>query len=204
MLPTNTHRSSLLLLCLCSAPAIAQQGADTPMLHELAIGLFTHDWGPFADDHEHGIDPNLELQFNAPEWEGWRRIGSPYPTLGITPNLAGDTSALYGGVTYEFSLANRYTDPLTRNLFVSAGLGVALHDGPLHKDSYGCDHGSDCGFGYRVLPHFKFEIGGFFSGNHGLSLSYDHMSHYFILPGENEGIDHFGIRYHYRFGGPAS
>jgi len=48
------------------------------------------------------------------------------------------------------------------------------------------------------------ELGKYFGKNQGLSLFYDHMSHKGILPGENEGIDHIGIRYHYTFSKPTS
>ncbi len=91
---------------------------------------------------------------------------------------------------------------LTKNLFVAGGVGLALHNGPLHKNKSDCEHHSDCGFGYRVLPRLSGEIGTKFWHNHGLSLFYDHMSHKGILPGENEGIDHLGIRYHYTFDNP--
>jgi hypothetical protein len=35
-----------------------------------------------------------------------------------------------------------------------------------------------------------------------MSLFYDHMSHRGVLPGEIEGIDHIGIRYHFAFNKP--
>lgn len=82
---------------------------------------------------------------------------------------------------------------------MAGGVSVALHDGPLHKDKVGCKEASDCGFGYRALPRLAVELGTNFAERHGASLFYDHMSHKGILPGENEGIDHIGIRYHYRF-----
>jgi lipid A 3-O-deacylase len=50
------------------------------------------------------------------------------------------------------------------------------------------------------LPRLGFEVGGYFTDKQGVSVFYDHMSHKGILGGENEGIDHIGIRYHLRFG----
>jgi len=179
-----------------------------PSVHKLVFGLFLHDRGPASDRHESGVDPNWEIQLKPPDWKYWKWIGSPVPMAGMTPNFNGDTSVFYAGLGYEFSLSNRFTDRLTnnltKNLFVSGGLSAALHNGPLHKNKFGCREDSDCGFGYRVLPRLNIELGSYFWGNQGLSLFYDHMSHKGILPGENEGIDHIGIRYHLKFNVPKS
>lgn len=188
---------------LCSAAA----EDNHPLLHKTVFGMFLHDRGPGSDRHESGVDPNWEIQFNAPQWQLWQWIGSPYPMIGITPNFKGDTSVFYGGLNYEFSLSNKFTDKvtydLTKNLFIAGNASLALHNGPLHKKTVGCEERSDCGFGYRVLPRLGIELGTAFLRNYGVSLFYDHMSHKGILPGENEGLDHIGIRYHYTFNNPA-
>jgi hypothetical protein len=195
----------LLFVCvlLASQAASAAETKDTPVLYKSVFGLLLHDRGPASDRHESGVDPNWELQLNPPGWKVWRWIGAPYPTVGITPNFNGDTSVFYAGVTYELSLSSKLTDAwthnLTKTLFVAGGLSAALHNGPLHKNPVGCEEQSDCGFGYRALPRLNIELGTKFRENHGISLFYDHMSHKGILPGENEGIDHIGIRYHYNF-----
>jgi lipid A 3-O-deacylase len=194
----------LFLLILFTSPAsLASETKEIPLLYKSAFGLVLHDRGPASDRHEHGLDPNWELQLNPSDWKVWRWIGAPYPMLGLTPNFNGDTSVFYGGITYELSLSNKVTDTLTRgltkNLFLGAGLSAAIHNGPLHKNQLGCEERSDCGFGYRVLPRLNVELGSKFLRQHGISLFYDHMSHKGLLPGENEGIDHIGIRYHYYF-----
>lgn len=74
-------------------------------------------------------------------------------------------------------------------------LGVALHDGPLHKDPVRCQLYSDCGYGIRVLPRFGLELGYRVNSAASVSLFYDHMSHKWIVAGENEGLDHIGLRY---------
>jgi len=194
----------LALLLLASPTICAAFENPFPAVRKTIFGLALHDRGPLSDRHENGVDPNLELQFNAPEWRLWRWIGAPNPTFGFTPNFNGGTSVVYGGVNYELSLSNRWTDDLTgrltKNLFVGASLSAALHNGPLHKNPIGCEERSDCGFGYRVLPRFGLEMGGYWGDKHGISLFFDHMSHKGVLPGENEGIDHIGIRYHLLFG----
>lgn len=196
----------LLLIFVLTLAGRARAAGDSPLpaIHKLVFGLFLHDRGPASDRHESGVDPNWEIQLTPPQWKYWSWIGSPSPMAGMTPNFNGDTSAFYAGLNYEFSLSNRLTDGLTRNLFISGGLSAALHNGPLHKEKIGCREDSDCGFGYRVLPRLNIELGSYFRGNQGLSLFWDHMSHKGVLPGENEGIDHIGIRYHVKFHTPKS
>ena len=192
-------------LLFCASVGLARVGdaPSEPLARKTVFGVLLHDRGPFSDDHEIGVDPNWELQFNPPNWSAWRWLGSPAPMLGVTPNFTGDTSVFYAGLSYELSLSNRWTDELTLNLtkhlFVGASASVALHNGPLHKNNRGCDERSDCGYGHRALPRLGFELGGYFSAQQGISIFYDHMSHKYILPGENEGLDHIGIRYHFLF-----
>lgn len=193
------------LLSTATVPALAAAGdGSEPLLHKAIFGLALHDRGPFSDRHESGVDPHAEVQFTPPRWSAWRWIGSPHPMLGLTANFTGDTSVFYAGLNYELSLSNRWTDAatadFTKQLFVGANLSAGVHNGPLHKERISCKERSDCGFGYRVLPRLGFEVGGYFAERHGLSFFYDHMSHKGVLPGENEGIDHIGIRYHWRFG----
>jgi len=192
-----------LLLCVFVESARAAETSTDPWLHKTIFGLLLHDRGPFSDRHEGGVDLHWELQLIQPSWQAWRWLGSPNPMFGLTPNFNGDTSVFYGGLSYEFSLSNRWTDELTANLtrylFLTGSLSVALHNGPLHKEEVGCRERSDCGFGYRALPRLAFEVGTYLGEKHGISLFYDHMSHKGLLPGENEGIDHIGIRYHLIF-----
>ena len=50
-----------------------------------------------------------------------------------------------------------------------------------------------------MLPRLNVEFGTKFLDSHAIAVFYDHMSHKKVLSGENEGIDHIGIRYHYMF-----
>jgi hypothetical protein len=203
MLNFSLFTTSLLMLFL-PAFSQAQTKVEQPWVRKVVFGLVAHDRGPFSDKHEGGVDPNWEIQLNPPRWKYWRWLGSPLPIIGATPNFNGDTSVFYGGVNYEFKLSNKTLDAwtynLTKTLFVAGGLSAAIHTGPLHNNRHDdCNEHSDCGFGYRVLPRLHIELGTNFRENHGLSLIYDHLSHKGILPGENEGIDHIGLRYHYTF-----
>lgn len=148
----------------------------------LAIGVLAHDHGPFSDHNEDGVDLNLEVQFAPLAFPG-----SPRAHLGVTANFAGETSAAYAGLGFRL-----HEQPKG---FVDALLGVAVHNGPLHKDPVRCDLYSDCGFGTRFLPRLGLEAGYRIGPHATVSLLYDHMSHKWIVSGENEGIDHIGLRY---------
>ena len=190
----------------------ADKNVDKPWVRKVAFGILVHDKGPIADSGERGVvDPNWEVQFNPPEWRWWRWLASPSPMVGATPNFAGDTSAFYLGVAWQLSLSyeflNNLTNDFTKRMWISGGLGPAVHNGPLEKDVTGCrsQEGSlkttgDCGFGTRVLPRLQIEIGATFWKNHALSVFADHMSGGAVFGGaQNEGLDHIGLRYHFFF-----
>lgn len=146
------------------------------------LGVLAHDQGPASDHNEHGIDLNMEVQFAPFDFPG-----APRPHLGATLNFAGDTSAAYAGFDFSLYKISRW--------FLDASISAAVHNGPLHKDPVRCQTDSDCGFGSRVLPHFGVEIGYRLDKKSAFSFYYDHMSHRWVISGENEGIDHTGLRY---------
>lgn len=176
--------AAIALLISGLAPAWAEPAASRAESERtrLVVGIFLHDRGPFSDPHEDGIDLNLEMQF-AP----LNMFGSPRPHLGVSANFNGDTSALYAGMSVRLFQRNRWN--------VDGILGIALHDGPLHKDPVGCELYSDCGFGIRYLPRMGGEIGYRISAEETVSLYFVHMSHKWIVDGENEGLDFIGLRY---------
>lgn len=179
-----------LLAAACAGHA-GEPAAASPF-ESLSVGVLVHDYGPISDRHENGIDPNLELHIRPPAWRWWQAIGAPRPHLGATPNLSDDTSVLYAGATWVF-------DPHPR-LFAEIGLGLALHDGPLHaEDPVACEQDSDCGFGSRILPRFSLELGLRLDRDRAVTLFFDHVSHLGYLDDENEGIDHLGLRYRLRY-----
>jgi len=207
---------SFFLLCLTfSSPAAAEEAAepasdqpkaDSPLLRKSMFGIGLHDTGPISDKKENGVDANWELQFNRPSWNWWRWILSPYTVVGATANFNGATSQLYGALNWEVSLSTKWTDALTFNLtktmFLSVGIGPAIHNGPLTKNQGRCDETDDCGFGTRILPRLFAEVGTYFWKNQGISFFVDHMSGGKAFGGkQNEGVDHVGLRYHFIFNG---
>ena len=179
-------------LMVLALDAVAADAQGEPWIEGFAFGIVAHDRGPTSDEYESGVDPNIEVRLRGPRWPAWRAIGAPSLHAGLTPNFSGDTSALYGGITYDWNMGLRG--------FLSGGAGVAVHDGPLHAaDRTRCEQDSDCGFGSRGLWRVALELGIRISGDQAITLFYDHMSHYGTLADENEGIDHTGIRYHWRY-----
>ncbi|MHB1214583.1 MAG: acyloxyacyl hydrolase [Thiobacillus sp.] len=158
------------------------QAADFSQNMTLAVGVLAHDHGPFSDHHEDGVDLNLEAQFAPLDI-----LGSPRPHLGVTANFVGDTSVAYAGLGVRFRETPQW--------FVDGLLGVATHDGPLHKDPAGCQLNSDCGYGTRILPRLGLEVGYRIGPAASISLLFDHMSHKWLIGGENEGLDHVGLRF---------
>jgi hypothetical protein len=169
-----TFRIILLSACLCGMQTAAlgaenmptngdrSDGAAKPWVRKIAFGILLHDVGFISDQKEHGADPNWELQFNRPEWNWWRWVGSPSVMLGATPNFNGYTSAFYLGLAWEASLSNAWFDHLTndfsKRLWISGGLSTAVHTGPLRNDESLSREKSDCGFGSRVLPRIQLEL----------------------------------------------
>lgn len=171
----------LVVMLTFHAPAQAAEAAGNSQ-RILAIGVIAHDRGPAADHHEEGVDLNLEVQFAPLDLSGSLR-----PHLGATLNFEGDTSMAYAGLSFRVRE--------TRRGFADLLLSVAVHDGPLHKDPVGCRLYSDCGYGIRVMPRVGLEIGYRISSAASVSLFLDHMSHKWLIGGENEGLDHIGLRY---------
>ncbi len=177
---------SIFALGMLNSSTLLAAGTESEPARIYSIGVFAHDTGPMSDNHEHGTDLNLEVKF-APIPKLW----SARPHLGATINFIGDTSVVYAGLSFPFYHS--------QHLFLDGILGAAVHDGPMHKDPAGCREESDCGFGKRMLPRFGLEAGYHFSANQSISVLFDHMSHKWIMNGENEGVDHVGLRYQVAF-----
>ncbi|HEY0663037.1 MAG TPA: acyloxyacyl hydrolase [Thiobacillaceae bacterium] len=179
---TGVGGLGLVLALALAAPAGAEAPGDDGR-RILAVGLLAHDRGPASDETEDGgVDLSLEVLFAPLDLPG-----SPRPHLGATLNFDGETSAAYAGLTARAFERSRW--------FADLFLGAAVHDGPLHKDPLACDVDSDCGFGVRVLPRFGLEAGYRIGPDAALTVYLDHMSHKWLIGGENEGLDHTGVRY---------
>lgn len=173
-------------LSLLTAYEAAAQSLQPRDGWEVAVGVMLHDQSPFADHHEEGRDLNAEVMFPRPGWEGWQYLLDPRPHLGVNANLDGDTSYLYGGLTWEMEPFDRF--------LAAASLGLALHNGPLHTSEEDCRRG-DCGFGTRASIRLAAELGVRLDERNAVTLLIDHISHAGWFADENEGVDNIGIRW---------
>lgn len=180
--PRRERPRTAATLAAAVTAALAAPASAAPGSWAWAVGVMAHDRGFASDDHEDGVDLNLEVQFAPLAFPG-----SPRPHLGATLNFNGDTSVAYAGLGFRVWDAARW--------FADANIGAVVHDGPLHKDPVRCEQFSDCGFGTRYLPRLGAEIGYRLSPRASIGLFYDHMSHKWVVEGENEGLDHIGVRY---------
>jgi hypothetical protein len=83
---------------------------EKPWVRRVSFGIVAHDRGFISDNRENGVDPNWEVQFNRPEWTWWRWLGSPYPSIGVTPNVIGETTGVYVGIFTMSLICQRVLD----------------------------------------------------------------------------------------------
>ncbi|MEE9299859.1 MAG: acyloxyacyl hydrolase [Alphaproteobacteria bacterium] len=157
-------------------------------ISELYVGALTHDTGVFGrSEEDSGPDIDLGVRFAALRGEFWDLIAAPRPHLGLHVNTQGDTSQLFAGLTWTFELGY--------GVFVGADFGLAVHDGELRTSD-----DSTKELGLRVLFREAAEIGFRITDRNSVSVVLDHISNG-GLADENEGLDNFGLRYGYIFGG---
>lgn len=164
------------LLALSASPALA--GVD-----EIRLGLSDHDISFLGHGKEDGVDGVAEVYFQSPDLLA--PIWAPRPHLGISVNSAGDTSQLYGGLTWTM-------EPVERLIF-EFSLGGTVHNGTLSSNDP-----ADKQLGSRVLFRESLALGWRFDQHNSLLVSFDHESNA-NLAGHNAGLNNLGIRWGYRF-----
>ncbi len=181
--------AALAFLVVLPATAAAQ-AVDTsrpaqphPSVVEMRFAAQIHNPEFTDNDEEGGANLGIEVLGRSPAWLDW--IWSPRPTAGFSLNTAGDTSAVYAGVTWDFDIAGP--------IFISAFFGGGVHDGETEgnvpdKRALGCPllFRESIGLGYR-LPN-----------GDAIELAVDHMSNASLCD-ENDGVENLGIKYHLRF-----
>lgn len=175
-----------------ATPSNATQAAQNPrsdrlnlarILSEIRVGVLAHDVGLFDSNQENGADLGLEVYFASPQILD--PIWSPRPVIGIVANTAGDTSQIYGGLTWDWT----FWEPF----FVEGTLALAVHDGEL-----GNGRPDRKALGCRVLFRESASLGARFLKRHSISLQFAHISNA-DLCSHNAGLDTIGIQYGYRF-----
>ena len=178
----NVRFFSAALLCLTLEARLA---CAHEYIHELKLGVLSHDmpglWSGFRREPA-SADINIEAQLK-PSLD--LLCGTLRPAAGGTLNTVGQTSHVY--------LDARWTYDAPSGVFVSFGLGAALHDGHTnlsdpHRKALGT-HG---------LFHIPAEVGYRFSAHHSVSAYFEHTSNANSQT-FNEGLDRLGVRYGYTF-----
>jgi len=153
-------------------------------LSAVVVGFGGHDVGVFGRRKESGRDLNAELRFTPFDWWLWDFILSPQPHIGAHYNTDGNTNQVYFGGTWMYDLG--------WGVFAGGSVSIALHDGETKTDALDRKE-----LGLPVLFRESVEVGYRVGDHHGVSIHLDHISNAGIDE-NNEGLDTFGLRYHYR------
>lgn len=175
-------RKSLLILVLVFVCG-GNVSASESMVSEVRVGAYVHDIDFWSFHRESGTDINGEILFVSPD--SFKSIMAPRPHLGGTVNLSGNTSHIYGGLTWQFDLTSEW--------FLDANLGASIHNGRLDTDDE--DRKS---LGSRILFRLGGGVGYNLTKKWNVSLQYEHMSNGYLTD-PNEGMDNIGMRLGYRF-----
>jgi len=183
---------------LCAGAVIAAVGmlccgsasAQVPFVDELRIGGLAHDVTLFGRHEENGADVNIEALFTSPDLLAV--IGSPRPHFGADINTAGNTSDLYTGLTWGWTLLHNVLQS-GDGIFVEGSLGGALQDGyedsaPPGRKRLGSPvlFRESAALGYQINPTID------------VSAFVDHISNANLAP-RNAGITSVGARLGFKF-----
>jgi lipid A 3-O-deacylase len=163
-------------------PASAGEAGDS-IVSEIRGGVFAHDIRMLSFHRENGADINGEVLFVSPGVLD--AVWSPRPHLGATVNMEGNTSTVYGGLTWEYDLPADY--------FLDANLGLAAHNGRLNTENP-----RRKSLGSPVLFRLGGALGYNLTEKVNISIQVEHYSNAAIAY-PNEGMDNAGIRLGYRF-----
>jgi len=172
------------LALLTGGRARAGEAGIDAWLYEIKAGLLYHDMD-YLWSHsrfEDGVDFNGEVIF-APRLDV--PGGAVRGALGGSVNSDGGASKAY--------LDLRYQHDFDSGIFVSAGVGGAVHNGELAPT-----RADRKALGSRLLFHIPIEAGYRLTAHHSVSVYFDHVSNAGLAE-YNEGLDTLGLRYGYRF-----
>jgi len=184
-------------LALVAAPAMA----DAQLIEEVRIGVMQHNVCIAGCDNGNKEDgPNVAGEIVLASPDPLNIIWRPRPYLVASVNTAGDTSFGGLGLYWNWGVAEAWS--------LEPGLGYVLHDGELTFPFPQGDPRNDpvsattVFFGSRDLFRTSLALNRDFGDRWGAQLTYEHLSHGQILgSGRNQGIDNFGVRVRYRYGG---
>jgi lipid A 3-O-deacylase len=153
------------------------------IISELRAGWVENDAGIFSNKKEKGSDVNAEVLFTSPDFLS--AIWSPRPHLGTSINTAGQTSQVYGGLTWTYN----FTD----HVFGDFSFGPSLNNGALDKRDP-----DRKALGSHILFRESLSVGWRFDAVNSLSIMLDHISNG-GLARYNGGMETLGLRYGFHF-----
>jgi len=177
-------------------------------ISEVKDGLLAHDvpdlWSGFRAERG-GVNINGEVRFRHADWLFHNNtiMFSIAPALGATVNTAGGTSMIHCDAL-KFQMGQNRPQDKPTGLFMSVGLGVAIHDGALKPEvrflngRFVETTADEKILGARALFHIPIELGYQFSVRNSVSVYFEHISNGYTAS-SNEGLDSIGLRYGYRF-----
>jgi len=197
--PSSAALAVAVMIAFASVPALAQEVAPESRwtrintVWEVRPGLSNHDMqttsDPF-DQEEGGMDVHFEvvspsLIGTVPDF-----VLNPRLHTGLSVNTEGETSRVYGGLTWEFGLTDR--------LAFEFGFGLGVHDGELDQPRdpltfAEIDDGRPA-LGSRVLFREEFAFSYKITPATRVILFYEHYSNGGIFDDRNEGLDQAGIK----------
>jgi hypothetical protein len=151
-------------------------------LSEIRAGISKHD---AKSKHEDGFDINTDIYFKSPDNAFFKAIFSPRPLVGISIHSEGITHQLYTGLTWNIDLS--------KELFITLGLGGGVHTGELESNDP-----DKLRLGSRALFRYSGSLGFRLNEFWNISVYYDHMSNA-SLADSNNGLDKIGVQLGYNF-----
>lgn len=152
---------------------------------EIRGGVMAHDVGFFGGAKEEGVDINVEYLFGGLTGSFFNAIWSPRPHIGLSVNTAGDTSQVYAGLSWQWTIHGPW--------FIGASFGLSLHNGKTETRELDRKE-----LGSPVLFRESLELGVRILPQHSVSIMLDHISNARLFD-HNEGMETVGLRYGYRF-----
>jgi lipid A 3-O-deacylase len=166
--------------------AALPENENTSVISEYRFGLLAHNVGPLAGKTEDGVDVNMEILFNSPDFmDNW---GNARPFIGTSINVGDDTSFLYSGFMWDFDLSE--------NFFTSLSFGMSIHNG---NDGEQTDSDGKRALGCWWLFRESVELGYKLTDDVAIAGFLDHVSHGGICSNRNRGMDATGVRLHYSY-----
>ena len=190
------RRSTLTLFALAlavTAPGIARAD-DQNIIDEVRFGAYEHDASVLGHQKETGADVGDEVLFTSPSFLSV--IWAPRPNLGFLINTAGETSQVYGGLTWTWNFADNV---LRENdgFYVEFTEGPGFNNGKINVTG-AVESQRRKSLGSNVLFREDLDLGYHITPNWSIALSYNHISNA-DLATRNEGLNDIGARIGFKF-----